>query len=137
MTLLRLATIHLVTPNDDSRRDDILTFYRNDRLPTEMIEVVYRPGDLRTTSYRSWMHRSAIGPYLLRLFQGLERDTDPFHKIQFSPCNAPAIFYHVSDLFTCNIPVAANIIHQMNDLLNTEVVVEERRNLTAEAETEW
>jgi len=136
MTLLRLATIHLVTPNDDSRRDDILTFYRNDRIPTEMIELVYRPGDLKATTYRSWMHRAAVGPYLLRLFQGLERDTDPFHRIQFTPCNGPAVFYHVSDLFMCNVPVAANIIQQMGEIIQSEVVVEERRNLVAEAE-EW
>ena len=134
MSLLRLATIHLVPA--DHRKDDVLTFYRNDSLPTEMVEMVYRPGDLKSTSYRSWMHRSAVGAYLLRMFQGLDRDTDPFHKVQFTPCNGPPIFYHVADLFDSNVPVAANIIHQMSDLLLTEIMKESRRSLIDEADGE-
>lgn len=125
MTTIRLATIHLIYA--DKRKDDVITFYRNDRMPFEMTEVLYAPADLKV-SYRTWIHKHSIGSYLHRIFDGLERDVDPFDRVQFTPCNGPAVLYHVGDLHDSRRgPSAAHdIVNSLLDIVNSDIAVEDR-----------
>lgn len=91
-----LASIYFIDTPKNTKGDTIIEF-RSGKNSSELIHIVHRPSDCKTT-YTTWMTRQEALRYVRNMLDAVRYDIDPPVQFQINPAMGPRVLYSMDDI---------------------------------------